>query len=97
MSYYSAPHFDFGRSKERRKPLFSREVAIVICAILASSIIVCGICLYHTHKTLRTFEDSAVAPTNDIMDRLRLTRNLLAAIIAVQCLTVVIGMADFFM
>ena len=88
--------FDFGRSKERRKPLFSREIAVLIYAILAVSIIVCGYAMYDVQQSLK-FEEVRANPSEEAIDRLTKTRNTLAALLAVESLTVAIGVADYFM
>ena len=92
----TATVYDFGRSKERRKPLFSREIAVLIYAILAASLIICAVAAYQVTQMLQ-FEQNRAAPDTTAIDRLTKTRNLLIALLVVESVTISLGLADYFM
>lgn len=95
-AFPTAPIYDFGRSKERRSPLFSREVAVLIYAILAVSIIVSGIALYNVNHAMQ-YEENRADKSQEAVDRLKRTRNMLTAMLVVECVTVALGIADYYM
>jgi hypothetical protein len=89
--------YDFGRSKELGPPVFSKEVAMLIYAILAVSIVVSSIVLYQTNKMLHLEENRAGSNMDEAVKRLRCIRNMLAALVAVESIVVVLGVADYYM